>query len=266
MTTTNNSFQTRRSDVVDQHNTSDPYRWLENSESDEVREWIGHQKTLTTTTLENCDGIQQFKEQLTAFDQYDKFCTPLCVVGTFFQLRKNTGEKQFSVYRMTSASGENISLLVSGNELLSGSETNPDDEIAINAFEISDNGEMIAYAVSRNGSDWIEIKIRNVNSLEDYPETITNARFTEITWFGNDGFFYCKYPSSVRGIGDIETEVAKNQMLYYHKMGTDGDDDILIYHDPENEDYLFETIVTGDQKTLIIKVVNGCNPNNKVFL
>lgn len=66
-----------------------------------------------------------------------------------------------------------------------------DGTVAINSFDFSGDAKMVAYTMSKSGSDWNTLKIRNVENGEDYPETLEGLKFSYTSWTSdNKGFFY----------------------------------------------------------------------------
>lgn len=67
-----------------------------------------------------------------------------------------------------------------------------DGTIALSGKAFSEDGSLLAYGLSESGSDWIKIKIRNVESGEDYPDLLERVKFSAMTWtHDNKGLFYC---------------------------------------------------------------------------
>lgn len=75
--------------------------------------------------------------------------------------------------------------------LLDLNELSPDGTLALNQYSLSNDGSLFSYAVGKSGSFWNEIKIRNVENNQDYPETLNRVKFTDMSWtHDNKGFFY----------------------------------------------------------------------------
>lgn len=66
-----------------------------------------------------------------------------------------------------------------------------DGTVAITALDFSGDAKLAAYACSKSGSDWNKIKIRNVETGEDYAEILEGVKWSATTWTSdNKGFFY----------------------------------------------------------------------------
>ena len=57
------------------------------------------------------------------------------------------------------------------------------------------DGSMMAYCISKNGSDWEEIKVKDMNTGEDLQNDsgVSWVKYSDLSWFGNYGFFYNSY-------------------------------------------------------------------------
>lgn len=75
--------------------------------------------------------------------------------------------------------------------LLDLNELSPDGTLSLSRYEFSNDGNLLGYGVSKSGSDWNELKVRDVESGQDHPETLQHVKFTDISWtHDNKGFFY----------------------------------------------------------------------------
>lgn len=86
--------------------------------------------------------------------------------------------KQFSL-------DQNPRVLLDPNQLSS------DDSISLNTISISPDGRMFAYSISKSGSDWNTVKVRNTETGYDYPDLLENVKYSSFAWtHDNNGFFY----------------------------------------------------------------------------
>lgn len=104
----------------------------------------------------------------------------------------------------------------------------------------SEDGSYVAYEVKKSGSDWATIYVRDTKTKKDLNDELNWVKFSVISWTpDNKGFFYGRYkePKSIMSQKDKageETDSSKNHMIFYHRVGTSQDKDILIHEDPSN--------------------------------
>jgi prolyl oligopeptidase len=134
------------------------------------------------------------------------------------------------------------------------------DRIDVRKFKLSPDGKYLAYQYSRNGSDWMEIRIIDIKTKKTKREVLKNIRFSEIVWY-KDGFYYSQYPKT----GNVY-DLALGQEIYYHKVDTDQSSDKLIYSKGKNSRAELEAQVTSDDKYLIIQERNKSAGEYHLFI
>ena len=139
-----------------------------------------------------------------------------------------------------------------------------DGTAALNDTSISDDGEWLAYAVSRSGSDWQIWHIRNVTTGEDLPETLEWSKFSGAAWaHDGSGFYYCRYPAPAEGT--TYQEANYNQKLYFHRLNTPQSADTLVYERPDQPEWGFGAEVSDDGRYLVLGVWQGTDTRNRFF-
>ncbi len=67
----------------------------------------------------------------------------------------------------------------------------PDGTSSLIFTSFSKDGLYCAYGISKGGSDWRSIKIKDTQTGEDLQETLTKIKFSSTSWtLDNIGFFY----------------------------------------------------------------------------
>jgi len=251
---------TRQADQVDDYHgmkVADPYRWLEDPDSDETKAWVEAQNKVTFGYLEDIPQRESLKQRITKLWNYEKYGIPYKEGNRYFYFKNNGLQNQSVLYTLTSLDGE-PRVLIDPNTL------SEDGTIALSGIAISDDGNRMAYGLSTSGSDWQEWKVRDVETGDDLSDHLKWVKFSGASWTtDNQGFFYSRYdePNDATKLEDINYY----HKLYYHKLGTDQSDDQLIYHRPDQKEWMFNGSVTEDGHYLIIYVSQGTDPKNLVF-
>lgn len=235
----------------------DPYRWLEDPDSAETKAWVEAQNEVTFDFLEQISERETIKNRLTELWDYEKYGIPFKKGERYFYF-KNDGLQNQSVLYTLKHLEEEPQVLIDPNQF------SEDGTVALSGIAISDNGQFLAYGISKSGSDWQEWQVRNIETGEDFSDHLKWIKFSGATWTtDNEGFFYSRYEAPPEG-KQLE-EANYYQKLYYHRLGTEQSEDILIYERPDEKEWMFDADVTEDGKYLIISVSKGTDPKNLVF-
>ena len=99
---------------------------------------------------------------------------------------------------------------------------------------------------------------------KDLPGVVHWFRFSGIAWTKDSkGFFYARFPEPPQGKA-LEADL-KDHQVWYHRAGTEQDQDRLIYWRKELPRYFVGADVTDDGRYLIIQLNNGTDPKNRLF-
>ncbi|MBN2612129.1 MAG: S9 family peptidase [Bacteroidales bacterium] len=235
--------KTNVSDTYFGKTVHDPYRWLEDPASEKTRQWITAQNALTFSYLEKIPYRDKIKEHLTGIYNYAKMNTPLKKAGKFFYLKNSGLQNHDILYMQETADSEPV-------ELLDPNKLDREGKISLGEFNISGDGNFLAFSVSQGGSDWREIYIKNILTGEMLNDSVKWVKFSSIAWH-RDGFFYSRYPrpEDEKSLTDMN----KNHRVYYHKTGTSQAEDMLIFETAGFPDRILTARVTDDEKFLIIE-------------
>jgi prolyl oligopeptidase len=245
---------TKKVDTVDVYfgnQVADPYRWLEDDKSEETKAWVDAENKITQEYLAQIPFRNKIRERLTQLWDYPKISAPFKKGGHYFVF-KNDGLQNQSVAYIMDKLEEAERVILDPNKL------SDDGTVALTNFAPSEDGKYLGYGISRGGSDWRELFVKDIATGKDLDDHIMWAKFSGISWFKN-GFFYSRYPEPKKG--DELKGVNSNSKIYYHEIGTSQSQDKLIYEDPQHPEWGFSADVTEDNKYLIIPVTQSTSGN-----
>lgn len=253
-------IDTKKEMVIEDYHgvlVKDPYRWLEDDNSDEVKQWTDKQNEQTLEYLNKFPERNTIKENITHFIDYPKYSAPQ-KKGEYYYFHKNDGLQNQSVfYRSKTLDLSDPEVIIDPNKL-SGEGT-----AAITNITFSPNGLKMAYAISHNGSDWQEIRIKNLETVEDYEEVLNWCKFSNISWNKDSlGFYYNRFPDPSTISPE---EMSYYNSVYWHTVGTIQDEDLLIYEDKANKEFSYIADISDDNEYLILKVYNGTEPKSRIY-
>ena len=249
----------RKSDVVDDYHGTrvpDPYRWLEDPDSPESRAWIEAENRLTAAYLAEIPARSTIRERLTKLWNYPKYGTPFRKGRRYFFFKNDGLQNQSVLYKQASLTADPETLL--DPNLLS-----EDGTVALSTMAVSDDGRLLAYGTSASGSDWEEFRVRDVAQGRDLSDDLKWIKFSGASWTNDDaGFFYSRYPEPA---DKALTDVNRFQRLYYHRLGTDQAQDLLVYERPDQPDWGMNAEVTDDGRYAVMHVWLGTDRRNRVY-
>ena len=249
----------RKSDVVDDYHGTrvpDPYRWLEDPDSPESRAWIEAQNRLTAAYLAEIPARATIRQRLTKLWNYPKYGAPFRKAGRYFFLKNDGLQNQSVLYKQAS-------LEATPETLLDPNILSEDGTVALSTLAVSDNGRLLAYGTAASGSDWEEFRVRDVVTTRDLSDHLKWIKFSGASWTKDGaGFFYSRYPEPT---DKALTDVNRFQRLYYHRLGTDQAQDVLVYERPDQPDWGMNGEVTDDGRYAVLTVWLGTDRRNRVY-
>ena len=233
----------------------DPYRWLEDDLSEETMDWVNNQNKTTFNYLNSIPYKRNIKKRLEQIWNYEKRTSPFNE-GDYTYYYKNNGlQNQYVVYRKKDSEDEEV--------FLDPNSFSEDGTISLTGLDFSKNGNLVSYSISEGGSDWRKVVVMDTETKEIIGDTLTNIKFSGISWKNNDGFFYSSYDKPE---GSELSEMTDNHKLYYHKLNTDQNQDKLIFGGKSTDKYRYvSSSVSEDNKYLFITASN-LTDGNKLFV
>ncbi len=252
--------EARKSDQIDEYHGSkvaDPYRWLEDPSSKETRKWIEAENKLTQQFLGRIPERDEIRDRLKTLWNYERYSIPRERAGKFF-FEKNDGlQNQAVLYVADSMEAE-------PRVLLDPNKWSDDGTADLAGWTVSHDGSMVAYGVSKAGSDWREWRVIEVDTGRKLLDQIQWVKFSGVSWAPKDrGLYYSRYDEPEKG--EEYTGANYYQKLYYHPLGEPQSTDKLIYERKDEKEWGFDGHVTDDDRYLIISVWRGTERKNQIF-
>ena len=251
----------RKGDQVDDYHgtkVADPYRWMEQTDSDETKAWIEAENKLTFSYLSTIPEREKIKNRLTEIWNYERYSAPSKIADNFYIYTKNDGlQNQSVLYKSTSINDP-------GTVFFDPNKLKADGTAALSGSDFTDDGKLWAYGVAEAGSDRTEWHVMDTATGKLLPDTLAPNRQSVNAWLkDNSGFYYTSYPPVEKG-----QELKGNtffQKLYFHKLGTPQSDDYVVYERPDNKEYFSGAEISEDGNWLIITVGKGTERMNMVY-
>jgi prolyl oligopeptidase len=240
----------------------DPYRWLEDDMSEQTAAWVKKENELTFGYLAKIPYRDEIKSRLENIFNYEKFTAPFHE-GEYMYFSRNNGlQNQFVMYRQKE-NGE-PELFLDPNTF------SADGTTSLGEIDFSDDGSLCAYSISEGGSDWRKVIVINALNKEVVGDTLVNVKFSGLSWYKNEGFYYSSYDKPE---GSQLSAMTDHHKLYYHKLGTTQAEDKVVFGQDIVRRYV-GGYVTEDNRYLVVSasvstsgnelyIKDLTNPNNK---
>ena len=245
---------TKKTDVVtDYHGikVTDPYRWLEDDNSTETKDWVKAENKVTRQYLDAIPFRNKIRERLEKIWNFAKYGVPH-QEGKYIIFTKNDGMQNQSVLYIQEGLNGTPRVLLDPNKI------SENGTAALGEYALSRDGKYFAFGVAKAGSDWNDIYLMDVETGKLLPDQIKWVKFSGIAWKGS-GFYYSAYDEPKKG-----QELSKKNeyhKIYFHKVGTTQDEDQLIYKNDNFPLRNYGASVTKDEQYLVISESAGTSGN-----
>lgn len=216
----------------------DPYRWLEDQEAPETREWIEAQNDYMKSVLGDVKGRDAIEKRLAELMKVDVISPPISRNGRYFLSKRLKDQDLFVIYMREGLDGED-------QVLIDPHPMSEDHTVSVNMLDVSDDGKVLAYGVRRGGADEIEVRFMDVNARKDLPDVLPTSRYFGISLTPDaDGLYYTEFKMT-------------GQRVRYHEMGTDMARDVEMFGEGFGADKIIASGLSEDGRFLGIMVFHG---------
>ena len=235
---------------------ADPYRWLENSKSEQTLKWLKRQEELFASYVNHFSDRERIRARVTELSLFDFYSTPV-KAGRFYFFTK-TPEGQTHTILFKQQDGLEPEAILHSASL--GEEQN------IANFLPCPGAKRIAVWISRGQSRWRELKIVNdQGKLEKDSLKGLHTTGGSIAWSKDSkGFFYVAFDQPEAG--EENQALVQNGRIFYHEIGTDQSSDVLIYSPGHASGSILTVQTSEDGHFLVITDREGGDPKNKILI
>jgi len=238
---------------------ADPYRWLEDASSPEVKAWMGAQDHLARSYLDALPGRTDLARRYGALLHIDTITAPGRAGDRFFYM-KRAAQQEKGVFYWKSALDANDTdhVLIDPNEYVGSNNASLGDT------SVTLDGRLVAYTLRPNNADEATLYVRDVETAKDLPgEVITGAKYAGPSWMPDgSGFVYTYLPPAEPGKIADRPGLA---VVRYHKLGTDPKDDPIIHEKTGDPTKFIGAGISRDGKWMFFEQQNGWDRNDVYY-
>ncbi len=231
-------------DVLHGEMVADPYRWLEDASDQGVRDWTVAQNARTEAYLAAIPARGPIRARLERLLAIGSLGVPTPVHGRYLYLLREGSQNQPVLYVRDGRDGAD-------RVALDPNALNAEGTTALDWYYPSDDGRILAYGLSENGSERSVLRLLDLDTLHPLVDEIPDTRAADLAWLPDvSGFYYTRYPA--RGtVPDGDEQYHRS--IYFHPLGADPAADPLVFAPVEKEHWPGVS-VSPDGRWLLITV------------
>ena len=242
----------------------DPYDWLEDPNSVETKLFVSKQNKVFNRYLSDVKDKPKLRDSIEKMQNYARTGAPSQRHGKYYFWHNSGLQNQPVLYRCNTLDTKQWGEFESPKVFLDPNTLSKDGTTAVSSTAWSHSERFWAYSTTEKGSDWNKIHVMSAKG-DELVDVIQWVKFSGISWLGDEGFFYTRYPQPEDGDATSTTEL-KDCALYFHKLGETQEKDVKVLQLPEMPKWLIGSEVSDDMKYLIITIHDGCEPHNLFWI
>jgi prolyl oligopeptidase len=257
--------ETRRADVVEvlhEQPISDPYRWLEDPDSDETADWVKRQNEFTAAYLDSLPDRSWFLDTMQQVMRQPRAGVPFKRAGYYFVSRNDGTQNQDVIYVAPSLA----ELLAGGRVLVDPNTFSEDGTSSLTSLTVSGDGQLVAYGVSEAGSDWTTFRLLRLATGDLVDDALIQTKFSQAEWLPDHRSYVYTHFDHAGAADGTRTAALPGPKLRLHRIGDPQDHDELILEFPENDQLMFWAEVTDDDRYLLVSIVEGTENKNRLWV
>lgn len=230
----------------------DPYRWLEDTSSEETTSFVEAENRLTDAWLEAVPSRSPISRRVAELWDHPRWGAPFERGGRWFQYRNSGLQPQPVLYVMDHPGG-------GGDVLLDPNAWSQDGALALVDAVPSGDGALLAYATSDSGSDWLSWRVVEVATRSPLPDVVEWSKFSTAAWCADGSAFFYGAPRRPESGRELEGETRGLRILC-HRIGTRSGEDEVVLSLEGRPEWLPHATVTDDGRYLVVAITRGTNP------
>jgi prolyl oligopeptidase len=249
----------RREDIAEQihgHLVRDPYRWLEDADSEETRSWLAAQDALVAGYLEGLGDREGLATRITELLGAGSVGAPVWRGDRQFYTRREAGQEHAVLYTATPSGGERT--------LIDPTVLDESGTTTLDAWQPDLDGRLLAYQLSQGGDEESLLRVMDAATGEDVDGPIDRCRYTGVAWLPGGKAFYYTRRLPPEAVPDDERQY--HRRVYLHQVGSPAQDDVMIFGDGLEKTNYYSVSVSRDGRWLIIGAAAGTAPRNDLWI
>ena len=232
---------------------ADPYRWLEEGDTSETRQWIAAQSAYGRGYLDSLPTREAVRERMAEILASGSVSTPVEAGGRYFYSRRDGDQDQPVVYMREGLDGED-------RELLDPNAMSEDGTTTVDWYVPSKDGKLLTYGKSVEGTETSTMYILDLESGSELADVFPKVRFANPQWLKDGSGFYYSRPVDVESIGPGEE--LYDRRVFLHELGRSYADDPVVFGEGLEKAHIPDSILSDDERYLMLDTFLGWGRNH----
>lgn len=240
------------------YNIQDPYRWMEDTEAENTKQWMHQQDELLQSYVEDVPLREEISRNIDRLGETGPgYSVPTEAAGDYFYQKSEPEQKHAVIYTRKGVSGEPF-ILFDFNEYIG------EKKLSYGGYSISPDGKKMVFMLSDDQSNWGYLHVLSIKDRQIQKDKIGGISTVSVNWKADSkGFYYTSYGNTEQ----LENKTASPvPVIKYHLLGTSADQDKTIFARPETPSAYFATSATQDKSHLVVKMYEGRSDVSKIYL
>lgn len=252
----------RRLDLAEDlygHHVADPYRWLEDAESADTREWLAAEAALWAGYRDRLPRREAFAARVGELLRVGSVGLPVWRGPARFYTRRGPGQEHAVLY-VRDHDGDDGTERV----LLDPVAIDPAGRTTLDAWSPDKEGRLLAYQLSRGGDEESLLRVMDVATGETVDGPIDRCRYSGVAWLpGGKAFYYTRrLPPEAVPAGEAQY----HRRVYLHVVGTAPEADAEVFGAGRDKTTYYGVSVSRDGRWLIVSASIGTAPREDIWI
>ena len=238
------------------YDVADPYRWLEDPDAAQTKEWLAAQDQLFAAQRSRWAVRPHLQQRIGELLAAGVVSPPVWRGSRHFLMRRVGGQEHAVLLTVDPDGAERC--------LLDPMLIDPTGATTLDAWQPSKEGHLLAYQLSQGGSEESVLRVLDVRTGELLDGPIDRARYSPIAWLpGGEAFYY------VRRLAPQQVPAGEEQYhrrVWLHRLGGDPADDELVFGDGLDLHNYYGVSVSLDGRWLSVSAASGTAPRNDLWI
>jgi prolyl oligopeptidase len=243
------------------HRVADPYRWLEDADSAETRQWLAGEEELWAAYRADLPGRDAFAARVRELLQVGYVGVPAWRGASCFYTRRDPGQEHGVLYVADGAGGAGRA---GERVLVDPVGIDPSGRTTLDHWQPDKEGRLLAYQLSSGGDEEALLRVLDVASGEVVDGPIDRCRYSGVAWLpGGKAFYYVRrLPPDIVPEGESQF----HRRVYLHVVGTPPESDAMVFGEGRDKTSYYSVSVSMDGRWLVIGASIGTAPRNDLWL